>query len=200
MWPESIKEHVNSSIPALLPRQLRVIYQDSLSLVSVSPSSYGSEPVGEGCLRPHLQHALACHLAHRVLSCPSLPKALGEEGFGLKPKQIAAERHTTVGVWLRCLWRLPRQTFFSQRSLPGSMSPTTNMCAVLWGLTGTSMYNISSYPLNYAGSKLYDSHFTDKETSSFISCEWHQIINSLWISAFLVIKWEWDLWQSCFEN
>lgn len=91
-----------------------------------------------------------------------------DEGFGLKPKQIAAERHTTVGVWLRCLWRLPRQTLFPQRSLPDWMKTATNIVTVLWGLTGISTHSTTFHPPNSAGSKSYDSHFTDKDTSGSI--------------------------------
>lgn len=130
------------------------------------PSSNGSVDCG-GSLCPHLWHAQACQLAHRVLSCPSLLKAL-DRGFGLKPKQIAAERHTTVGVWLRWLWRLPRPPPFLRRSLPSSMKTTTDMCAGLWDFTGTSTYGVSFYPPNCAGGKFHDSHCTDEGTSSSI--------------------------------
>ena len=124
--------YLNNSVPLTCCWVSWGQYQEGQSLASVSPFFQWEHACGEG-LCSHLWHVLACHLAHSVFSCPSLPKSLGK-GFGLKPKQIAAERHPTVGVWLRWLWRLPREAPFPPRSLPGLMKTTANICSGLWGL------------------------------------------------------------------
>lgn len=48
------------------------------------------------------------------------------------------------------------------------MKTITNICAVPWGLTGTSTYSISLHPPNYASGKFYDSHDVHEASSSSI--------------------------------
>ncbi|EDM02792.1 rCG62007 [Rattus norvegicus] len=72
-------------------------------LIPASPYSRSS-PGGKG----YSMLALTCSLPWLVhLLCGALlstiTKTLGE-GFDLRPKQIAAERLTTVGVWPRLRW------------------------------------------------------------------------------------------------
>lgn len=110
-------------------------YQDSLSLVFVSPFPNGSAPVEKACVLTCSMPWLATwptgfFLVHHCQGLRVKDLVWSQSKQQLRDTQQLASGSDDSGALLD-------NPSYPQRSLPGSVKTITNIRAMLWGLTGT---------------------------------------------------------------